>query len=665
VVVDLGTGRRSHLPWIRSARRGVGLVATSALLLGGLVAIAPVATAAVAVDLPATATVAAGASFVSVEDSTTTITGFGGSDTVLVTVTASTGKVKITTTTGLSAVTGYSSSDWTGGAAEIAFTGTQANVNGALATLAYQNASITTATISVSAVLASGTSGGISYGTMAYLPTTGHYYYYDTRDTTVYWETAFCLARYNYYADPYDPATSVPAINNDSPTKFDYSGGACTARSGFTRTDRTFNGMIGYLATSTTQAENDFIYGKVGGAASWLGGNDSATEGTWQWVSGPEAGTVFWKSGVTGCTVGLRGTCNPVGAGPQFSYWRNGEPNNWAYAEDALEFFGSGDSPAGVWNDRGLSSDLGGYIVEFGGSPGIPNTSTPGGSPLLSGSDTMTVTTLGAPTITAVTPGRGGTAGSTAVTITGTNFSGLSGAAAVKFNGVNAASYTVNSVTEIVATTAAGSAGSGTVAVTTPGGTATSAANTWTYVAPPTISGISPTSGGIAGGTIATITGTNFSSTTSVTVGGAAASFSVLSDTSIRITTPSRPAGAATVVVTTVGGTASSTFTYLAPPALSTITPASGPTTGGTSVTISGSGMSGATGVTFGGEPGTVAATSDTSVTVTAPAGSAGTVTVALTTPGGTSSLTNAYTYRAAPTITSVSPATRKPAGSR
>ncbi|MBU6280147.1 MAG: IPT/TIG domain-containing protein, partial [Actinomycetales bacterium] len=662
--MDLGTGRRRGLLWNRSARSGIGLVATSTLLLGGLIAVSPPASAAVSVTPPATATVAAGSSFISVEDTSTTITGFGGSDTVLVTITASAGKVNINNSSArsaLTAVTGYPTADWTNGASQIAFSGTQAVVNTALQYLSYQNTSITTATISISAVLAGGTSGGINYSTLAYLPTTGNYYFFDDRDSTVFWTTAVCLSRYNFYLTS-DPS-QTPVANNDN-NAFNYSGGACTPTASYTRVDRTFNGLVGYLATSTSQAENDFIYSKVGGNAGWIAGSDADVEGTWKWVSGPEAGTVFWKSGVTGCTQGLRGTCNPVGQGPQFSYWRNGEPNDY-FGEDALEFFGSGDTPAGVWNDRGATDATfqRPYIVEFGGTwePNGPGSN--GGTPLLSGTGTINVTTLGAPTITSVTPSRGSTAGSNYVTITGTNFSGLSGAAAVKFNGVNAASYVVNSVTEIVAMTAAGSAGSGTVTVTTPGGTASSAANAWTYVAPPTISGISPTSGGIAGGTIATITGTNFSSTTSVTVGGAAASFSVLSDTSIRITTPSRPAGAATVVVTTVGGTASSTFTYLAPPALSTITPASGPTTGGTSVTISGSGMSGATGVTFGGVPGTVAATSDTSVTVTAPAGSAGTVTVALTTPGGTSSLTNAYTYRAAPTITSVSPATGAESG--
>ena len=58
------------------------------------------------------------------------------------------------------------------------------------------------------------------------------------------------------------------------------------------------------------------------------------------------------------------------------------------------------------------------------------------------------------------------------VTITGTNFTSAS---AVSFNGTAAASYTVNSATEIVATMGAGA--SGAISVTTPGGTANSSSS--------------------------------------------------------------------------------------------------------------------------------------------------------------------------------------------
>ena len=63
-------------------------------------------------------------------------------------------------------------------------------------------------------------------------------------------------------------------------------------------------------------------------------------------------------------------------------------------------------------------------------------------------------------------------------------------------------------------------------------------------------------------------------------------------------------------MVAAPGGNVTSTggYTYAAPPTIGTVTPSSGPNSGGTSVTISGSSFTGATVVTFGG----VAATSFT-----------------------------------------------------
>ena len=75
-----------------------------------------------------------------------------------------------------------------------------------------------------------------------------------------------------------------------------------------------------------------------------------------------------------------------------------------------------------------------------------------------------------APIITSFTPPSGGT--DTSVTITGTHFAGTT---EVKFGGTDASSFAVNSSTQITATVGTGSTGK--VTVTTPGGTATSAAD--------------------------------------------------------------------------------------------------------------------------------------------------------------------------------------------
>ncbi len=73
------------------------------------------------------------------------------------------------------------------------------------------------------------------------------------------------------------------------------------------------------------------------------------------------------------------------------------------------------------------------------------------------------------------------------------------------------------------------------------------------------------------------------------------------------------------------------------PPSVTNVNPGSGPAAGGTSVTITGTNLSGASAVQFGASSATnVTVNSASSITATAPAGS-GTVDVSVTTPGGTS----------------------------
>ena len=71
----------------------------------------------------------------------------------------------------------------------------------------------------------------------------------------------------------------------------------------------------------------------------------------------------------------------------------------------------------------------------------------------------------------------------------------------------------------------------------------------------------------------------------------------------------------------------------------------SGPTTGGQTLTITGSGLASATSVTFGGNAATIKTRSDTSIKVETPSGSLGSVDVIVTTSGGSATGTNAYTY--------------------
>ena len=270
---------------------------------------------------------------------------------------------------------------------------------------------------------------------------------------------------------------------------------------------------------------------------------------------------------------------------------------------------------------------------------------------------TFSATTGPAPSVSSVSPNNGPTAGGTAVTITGTNFAA---GATVTIGGAAATNVTVVSGTQITATTPAGSAGAATVTVTV-NGQAGSLANAFTYIAPPTVTSVSPSTGPIAGGTAVTITGTNFATGATVTIGGTAATnVVVVSGTQITATTPAGSAGAATVTVTVNGQSGSLTngFTYVVPPTVSSVSPNTGTTAGGTAVTITGTNFATGATVTFGGTAATnVVVVSATQITATTPAGSAGAVTVTVTNPGVPSgSLANGFTYVVVPTITSISP---------
>jgi hypothetical protein len=159
-----------------------------------------------------------------------------------------------------------------------------------------------------------------------------------------------------------------------------------------------------------------------------------------------------------------------------------------------------------------------------------------------------------APAVTAISPGGGSTSGGTSVTITGTAFTA---ATSVMFGSTAATWYAINSDTSITATTPAESAATVDVTVTTANGTsATLTADQYTFAAPPTVTGVSPSSGGAFASV--TITGTNFSGLTgaSAVMFGAtnALSYTVNSSTSITATAPPENAGTVDVVVTATGG---------------------------------------------------------------------------------------------------------------
>ena len=224
------------------------------------------------------------------------------------------GSVRITTTTGLSAPTGYTSAAWTAGGSEISFEGTVANVNAAFSTLQYNGAR---ATLSAS----------LSPASYFYFATSGNYYAVDTTNRS--------------WVDAKANAEGLRLWGTTGPT--------------------------GYLATVTSLDEFNFVKSKSGvGSQAWLGATRFASPPTtdssknWRWAGGPELNEVFFNG-----TTTSDGTGNVSG---KYNAWCSAEPNN-SGNEGYLQFNNSG-----CWND--LSTQTISSVIEFTGAGSASNATT-------------------------------------------------------------------------------------------------------------------------------------------------------------------------------------------------------------------------------------------------------------------------------------------------
>ncbi len=281
--------------------------------------------------------------------------------------------------------------------------------------------------------------------------------------------------------------------------------------------------------------------------------------------------------------------------------------------------------------------------------------------------------TGGTPTVTAMSPSAGPTGGDNEVVINGLN---LAGTTAVHFGTVASPRFQIvpdpeGGGWEVDAVAPPGAAGTQNVSVTTPAGTSPAvAASSYTYVAAPAVTGVSPTTGPTTGGTIVTVTGTNLADAVAASVGGDDASIDSDTATSLTLSTPGQPAGTYDVQVTTAGGTSPAVtadhFTYAAvAPTVTEVYPSSGPLSGGNGVYVGGTGLYGLTSVDFGSVPATIVDQYGDYAYVLAPAEAAGVVHVVATTSAGSSTVSSAdeYTYAAVPTVTAVTPDTGPTAG--
>lgn len=275
-------------------------------------------------------------------------------------------------------------------------------------------------------------------------------------------------------------------------------------------------------------------------------------------------------------------------------------------------------------------------------------------------------TYIGPPTITNLTPEAGNTGGGTTVSITGTGFVAVP---SVMFGGTPATGISFSGSTSITATAPAHGAGTVDLVVTNPDGQSVTLSSAFTYFDPPTINSITPNQGSAAGGTVVSITGSNFLEGATVTFGGAGAvSVTVNSSTSISAVSPGHDPGTVDIVVTNPDGqsaTFANGFAFLAGPTVTSVTPNQGSAAGGFTVTITGTSFAAVPSVTFGGAAATgVAFASSTSLVATVPAHAAGVVDIVVTNPDGQSgTLEDGFTYVAPPTVTSVSPNTGSVSG--
>jgi hypothetical protein len=313
--------------------------------------------------------------------------------------------------------------------------------------------------------------------------------------------------------------------------------------------------------------------------------------------------------------------------------------------------------------------------VSPAGTPGatvqVAVTDSAGTSPDTSTSEFSYANDVG-PTITSISPNLG-QYGNT-VTIYGTNFD--EGSLGVYFGNVMASGVTYVSPNQLQVIVPAGADGSTVrvMVVTTYGASPDTTADYFTYSlgTEPTVSSISPNVGWE--GDAVTIFGSGFDADNLMVYFGGqpAEAVTYLDSNQIQAIVPAGANGTMVpvTVYTNYGSSADTSadyFTYYYYPAnlpvISTISPSYGPSTGGTTVYIQGSGFTGDSVVYFGSyEAAGVFVNSSSLITAVSPAGVDGTtVPVSVTTYAGTSVETPAddfayVNFSAGPTITSISP---------
>jgi len=266
----------------------------------------------------------------------------------------------------------------------------------------------------------------------------------------------------------------------------------------------------------------------------------------------------------------------------------------------------------------------------------------------------------GLPVVESLSPSAGPDSGNTEVTVSGR---GLDSVVTAWFGNV-AEPAAPQSGTEAITYSGAGQ---GAVHVRVGDGNVVSqeSANDLFSYAGPVITSLDPAEGDEAGGTLVTINGTGLTGATEVTFGGFPASDLVgVSDTVLTVRSPSGR-GRPDVLVTAQGLTSlpgTGDLFFFDGPTLQSASPPSGPDTGFTTVTLTGTRLDHVENVLFGGVAVPFTPLSPTSVTAVVPPGSGGTMISVRSRYGSTSNELH-YGYEPTPAITGIAPGSGPQAG--
>ena len=343
-------------------------------------------------------------------------------------------------------------------------------------------------------------------------------------------------------------------------------GGGAAYQNGGAGGNTQLDGWVGAYGGGGGQGYNNVNQTTPGGAGGtyyagtgyYAGGTGGQSAGTTGGGGGGAAGR--YGGGSNGSTNGGNG--GPGGGAGGGMNAGGGNGGEW----QANVGSGGGGGGAG-WNSWSAGGPGGAYGAGGGAGSVVYQGPVFAGGNGCQGLIAIVYEPLTAPVISSCSPNAGPTAGGQAVAIYGSGFYNI---ASVNIGGapLTGISYNANA---IYGTTSAGGAGTYNINVIVTGGVPQGTGGSlYSYVNPPSVSGCNPVRGLTLGGALITVTGSNFNATSSVIIGGVAATNVVqVNGNTITCNTPAHAPGLVNITVNGAYGTSTiaNAFTYVLPAA--------------------------------------------------------------------------------------------------